>query len=190
MLFFCMTMAVPLSGPDGATLDRCISNIAHGDREALAILYHETRSAVYGFALSILKNRHDAEDVLQDVYLQVWHGAEGYRSQGKPLAWLITITRNLALSRLRDHGKTVTLSPEDWHTQFADIPAVTAEDRMTLEAMLSTLSDEERQIVTLHALTGLKHREIAAMLTIPLPTVLSKYNRALKKLRLALKEVQ
>ena len=64
----------------------------------------------------------------------------------------------------------------------------TFEDRMMLEAVLSALSDEERQIVTLHALTGLRHREIAALLGLPLPTVLSKYSRALKKLQLAWKE--
>ena len=62
------------------------------------------------------------------------------------------------------------------------------EDRMMLEAVLSALSDEERQIVTLHALTGLRHREIAALLGLPLPTVLSKSSRALKKLQLAWKE--
>lgn len=59
---------------------------------------------------------------------------------------------------------------------------------MMLEALLSVLEDQEREIVTLHALTGLKHREIAALLGLPLPTVLSKYSRALKKLRLAWKE--
>ena len=59
---------------------------------------------------------------------------------------------------------------------------------MTLEALLSALGDEERQIVTLHALTGLKHREIAELLGLPLATVLSKYSRALKKLQLAWKE--
>lgn len=59
---------------------------------------------------------------------------------------------------------------------------------MTLLALLEALGDQERQIVTLHALAGLKHREIAAMLALPLPTVLSKYSRALKKLQLAWKE--
>ena len=57
-----------------------------------------------------------------------------------------------------------------------------------LQSLLSQLSDEERQIVTLHALTGCKHREIAAVLNIPLSTVLSKYRRALRKLEKALEE--
>lgn len=103
-------------------------------------------------------------------------------------AWVLTITRNLAISRLREHGRTEPLVQEDWQDRLADNPAVTHEDRMMLEAVLSALSDEERQIVTLHALTGLRHREIAALLGLPLPTVLSKYSRALKKLQLAWKE--
>lgn len=188
-MLFCF-LTIPASPPeaDSAALDLCLSRISAGDQSALAELYDRTRSAIYGFALSLLKNVHDAEDVLQEVYLQVWQAAGRYRSFRKPMAWLLTITRNLAMSRIRDQGKTVTLSPEDWHMQFADTPAVTTEDRLVLESMLAFLTDEERQIVTLHALTGLKHREIAALLELPLPTVLSKYNRALKKLRLVLKE--
>lgn len=186
-MMFCMTMEVPASGA-GAALDTCISRIAGGDKEALAQLYAQTRSAVYGFALSILKAPHDAEDVLQDAYLQVWNGAAGYRAHGKAMAWLMTIVRNLAMDHLRRQKRTEPLAWEDWENCFADDPAVSPEDRMALAALLGSLSDEERQIVTLHALTGLKHREISALLGLPLPTVLSKYNRALKKLRLAWKE--
>ena len=167
-MIFCMTVAEPDPDADAA-LEDCIARIAGGDKDALADLYSRTRPAVYGFALSIVKNAHDAEDILHDACLQVWNAAGGYRRQGKPMAWVLTITRNLAISRLREHGRT-------------------DEDRMMLEAVLSALSDEERQIVTLHALTGLRHREIAALLGLPLPTVLSKYSRALKKLQLAWKE--
>lgn len=184
---FCMTVAAPSPGDD-AVLDQCIARIAGGDQEALAVLYSRTRPAVYGFALSILKNPHDAEDVLHDAYLQVWQSAGQYRTQGKPRAWIMTIVRNLSLSRLRQQGRTEPLVQEDWQDRLADNPAVSQEDRMTLLALLEALGDQERQIVTLHALAGLKHREIAAMLALPLPTVLSKYSRALKKLQLAWKE--
>ena len=172
-MIFCMTVAEPDPDADAA-LEDCIARIAGGDKDALADLYSRTRPAVYGFALSIVKNAHDAEDILHDACLQVWNAAGGYRRQGKPMAWVLTITRNLAISRLREHGRTEPLVQEDWQDRLADNPAVT--------------SDEERQIVTLHALTGLRHREIAALLGLPLPTVLSKYSRALKKLQLAWKE--
>ena len=186
-MIFCMSVAEPDPGADAA-LEDCIVRIAGGDQNALADLYGRTRPAVYGFALSIVKNAQDAEDIPHDAYLQGWNPAGGYRAQGKPMAWLLTITRNLAISRLREHGRTEPLVQEDWQDHLADSPAVTHEDRLMLQAMLSALGDEERQIVTLHALTGLRHREIAALLGLPLPTVLSKYSRALKKLQLAWKE--
>ena len=186
---FCMTVAAP-SPQDCAVLDNCIARIAEGDQEALTALYERSRPAVYGFALSILKNTHDAEDVLQDTYLQVWQAAGSYRSHGKAMAWLMTITRHLAYDRLRVRSRTEPLLHEDWQDRFAEIATVTQEDRLTLTALLSALGDQERQIVTLHALTGLKHREIAALLEMPLPTVLSKYSRALKKLQTAWKEAE
>ncbi len=184
---FCMTVAAPSPGDD-AVLDQCIARIAGGDQDALADLYSRTRPAVYGFALSILKNPHDAEDVLHDAYLQVWQAAGQYRTQGKPRAWIMTIVRNLSLSRLRQQGRTEPLAQVVWQDLLDDNPAVSEEVRRTLRALLEALGDQERQIVTLHALAGLKHREIAAMLALPLPTVLSKYSRALKKLQLAWKE--
>lgn len=189
-MILCMwTMPVPAPSPgDDAQLDRCIAGVAAGEREALAELYEKTHRALYGFALSILKNSHDAEDVLQDAYVQVWRGAAGYRGQGKPMAWLLTITRNLSVSRLREAGRTQPLTPEEWERQPYRSDAVTAEDRMALAALMTALGDEERQIITLHVLSGLKHREIGDLLGLPLPTVLSKYHRALKKLRLAWKE--
>lgn len=185
MFVFCTMGPAEPSGGSAQALDRCIASIVQGDREGLAELYRLTHAAVYGFALSIVKNAQDAEDVLQDVYLRVWQSAGGYRSQGKPVAWLLTIARNLALSRVRERERTVSISPEEWQTRA---PAVTQEDRLALEALLETLSDQERQVVALHAVAGLKHREIARLLSLPLSTVLSRYHRALKKLKLVLKE--
>jgi len=167
-------------------LDKYIYRIAEGDKSYLGSLYEATKSAIYGFALSLIKNPVDAEDILQDVYVHIYNGAKTYKSKGKPMAWMLTITRNLAFMKIRDQGKTTLLSPED--ISFVDQPAVTDEDRMVLQAMLNDLNDEERQIVVLHSLTGLKHREIADLLKMPLSTVLSKYNRAIKKLRNILEE--
>lgn len=180
---FCMTVEMRQSG-NGTFLDDCIHKMADGDKEALKVFYEKTRPAVYGFALSILKNAHDAEDVLQDTYLQVWQAAENYRVCGKAMAWLMTITRNLSYDHLQARSRTQLLSEEDWKNQFADASSVTKEDRMILDSLLEQLGEQERQIVVLHALTGLKHREIASMMSLPLPTVLSKYNRAIKKLQL------
>ena len=166
-----------------AKLEGLMAGLAAGDRESLAQLYHRTRAAVYGLALSILGSGHDAEDVTQDTYVTAWEKCHLYRPQGTPMAWLLTITRNLARMKLRDRGRTQDFGEEQWHAIPAQSPSVTPEDRAVLEAALNILSDQERQIVVLHAAAGLKHREIAKLLELPLPTVLSKYRRALSKLK-------
>ncbi len=168
-------------GPDRALLDRLLSAVAQGDRDALGQLYRLTRGAVYAMALSVLKDPHDAQDVTQDAFVTVWQKAGSYQSQGSPMAWVLTVTRNLARMRLRQSARFGELTDEEWNAIPAQAPNVTAEDRILLQHVLAALSDQERQIVMLHAASGLKHREIAALLELPLSTVLSKYRRALEK---------
>lgn len=178
-----ITLSVDCRTPmDQTGLESLLLDMTRGDQEALAQLYHRTRAAVFGLALSYLKNRHDAEDVTQDTFVRAWENAPSYRPQGKPMAWLLTIARNLSLMKLREKDRTESLPEEDWALPGPD-DALTTEDRTVLSAAMSVLEDEEQRIVLLHAVTGLKHREIAESLSLPLSTVLSKYHRALKKLR-------
>ena len=172
---------------DPAELEELLLRIAGGEQQALEELYRRTRGAVYALALSYLKNAHDAQDVTQDAFVRVWEGAVQYRPQGSPMAWLLTIVRNLARMKLRQGARQAELSEEEWEAIPADSPSVTPEDRELLQTALAGLEDQERQVVLLHAVTGLKHREIAALLEMPLATVLSKYHRALKKLKNKLK---
>ena len=170
-------------GPDRELLDRLLTAAAQGDRDALGQLYHLTRGAVYAMALSVLRDPHDAQDITQDAFVTIWQKAGSYRSQGSPMAWVLTVTRNLARMKLRQSARFGELTDEEWNAIPAQAPNVTAEDRIVLQHALSRLSAQERQIVMLHAASGLKHREIAALLELPLSTVLSKYRRALEKLR-------
>lgn len=102
------------------------------------------------------------------------------------MGWLLTVARNLALMKLRQGRRQVELDEEEWDAIPDDSPSVSPEDRQVLQTALAALGSQERQVVLLHAVTGLKHREIAALLELPLATVLSKYHRALKKLRVQL----
>lgn len=172
---------------DEHLMDALIAGIAVGDKAALCTLYQETKVAVYGFALSILKHSGDAEDVLQDTYVKIWSSAESYKSMGKPMAWILTIAKNLSLGILRERRKTADIPDERWLMLQTEGPAIGTEDRMVLNAAMRVLSDEDRNIVILHAVSGLKHAEIASLLCLPLSTVLSKYSRAKKKLQNALK---
>ncbi len=166
-----------------AKLDRLLADIAGGSQDALATLYHMTSAGVYAYALSILKNSHDAEDVLHDCYLKIWSGAASYQSAGKPMAWILTIAKNLSLQTLRRQSKHTQLSQEDWHGYMEDTAELTTDDKVVLRQCMEKLADDERQIVVLHAVSGFKHREIAQLLDLALPTVLSKYHRAIKKLK-------
>ena len=162
--------------------------IAQGDMEAFRSLYELTDKAVYGFALSILKNQHDAEDVMQDTYLRIRAAAHLYQPTGKPMAWIFTIVRNMALMKLRSK-KRITYTEYDILENDINFSRImNNEDRLVLEAALRVLGEEERKIVILHAITGLRHREIADIMEMALATVLSKYNRALKKMRKYLEE--
>ena len=164
-------------------LQQSLLRVAGGDRDALAELYRRTRPAVYGLALSYLRNAHDAQDLTQDVYVQVWDCAEQYRPTGSPMGWLLAVCRSLCLMRLRREERHAALSEEEWDAIPARECGLDADERALLQGALASLGEEERRIVLLHAVTGMKHREIAALLELPLPTVLSKYHRALKKMR-------
>lgn len=186
MLMLLATMTEPDRAQERRELDGLLSGVAAGDREAFAQLYRRTRTAVYGLALSYVKNAHDAQDLAQDAFVRIWDSAHQYRPGSSPMGWMLTITRNLALMKLRQAPRQTGLEPEEWDAIPEDSPAVSPEDRQLLQQALGTLGSEERQVVLLHATAGLKHREIAALLQLPLPTVLSKYRRALKKLKVQL----
>lgn len=171
---------------DAYELEALLARIAKEDKEALGELYERTKAAVYGFAISLSHSPADAEDVLQDTYIAVYSAAAGYVPRGKPMAWIMTIAKNLARMRLRAVRKQLDLDEEDWGRYLTSSPNVSPDERMLLQVAMKVLSDEQHQIVMLHAVAGMKHREIARMLDMPTATVLSKYSRAIKKLRIAM----
>lgn len=169
--------------PDSGVDDSLLTQTGRGDGAAFSTLYRLTKNAVYAYAMSILRNPDDAEDAMQDTYLKIRAAAYLYEPQGKPMAWILTITRNVCLMRLRQQKHTCACTQE----QMAREPDLNriedTEDRVVLRAALQVLSEEESQIIILHAVTGMRHREIGELLQLPLSTVLSKYHRGLKKLK-------
>ncbi len=161
--------------------DRLLCQVATGDMEAFQALYESTRKSVYAFALSLTHNTHDAEDILQETYLKIFHAAPHYIPKGKPMAWIFTITRRLAMDKHRAAGRTTPLEDTGDTPDLSTIEQT--EQRLLLETLFKVLSPEEEQIVVLHITGGLKHREIAALLEKPLGTVLARYNRAIKKMK-------
>ena len=192
MLFFCVLSTIQNENQARQTRteeDALLVRVGQGDRQAREALYRLTSRAVYGCLLSIVKNPHDAEELMQDTYLQLVSSAGSYRPQGKPRGFILAVARNLGLMRLREERRFPAAGEEETETLPADgNEAGRAEDRLVLECAMRVLGDEERQVVMLHAVAGLKHRETAALMGLPLSTVLSRYHRALGKLQKALME--
>ena len=174
-----------LIGAD-AHLESLLQEISHGSTTALEKLYNLTDRAVYAFALSIVRNSYDAEDVLQECYIRVFRSAAFYHNDGKPMAWILTIAKNLCKDMLRRNQNVADLADEAWLNIAA--PNTSNDDRLILSACMQELDEKERQIVVLHAVAGFKHREIAEFMNLSLTGVLTKYHRAIKKMKRRVQE--
>ena len=168
-----------------AQVESLLLKLASGNAGVMEQLYDEIKTDVYAFALAKIGNCADADDIVQDTFVQIFKNSTKYTPQGKPMAWIITIAKNLCFMKLRERKKKAETEDEDFfiNAQYNADSALTPEDAFILNECMNELSDEERQIVVLHVVSGFKHREIAAFLDMALPTVLSKYHRALKKLK-------
>ena len=93
--------------------EELLKQVGTVDEDAFRQLYHNTDRTVYSFILSILKNPQDAEEVMQETYLKIWTSAASYHSQGKPLAWIFTIARNLCYMRFRDQKRQADMGLDD-----------------------------------------------------------------------------
>ena len=166
------------------SLEAWLSRMGDGEQSALGEVYRLTRAAVFGYALSLLKNAHDAEDVMQECYLKLCAEPTAYRAQGKPMAYLLRMVRNLCLDRLRSRQRRGEAALEDAPAYPA--AGLSPEDRLAVRSCLEGLGEGEQQAVLLHVLGGFRFREIASFSGEPLSTVLSRYRRAMKKLRVLL----
>jgi RNA polymerase sigma-70 factor (ECF subfamily) len=138
----------------------------------------------------MLGMRSDAEDLLQEVFLQVWRQAQSYSPErGSPEAWLITMTRSRAIDKLRARRRrdTSTVTVEEPVRPQGGEPAEsstqTLEARLTLEGVLAKLPESQRTVLELAYFDGLTQSEIAAHLSQPLGTVKTRMRAGLERLR-------
>ena len=161
--------------------ENLIISISKGDTKALETLYELIKTDVYAYSLSKLRNKADAEDVTEDTFVKIYKYSSYYNSCGKPLAWVFTIASNLIKRHYEVSSRSVGLEVVENKsgTSFEDAVCNNA----FLQQVLSLLTQEESEIISLRLVSGLKHREIAKLINKPLSYVLSKYNRAVKKLK-------
>lgn len=174
--------------PDDPT--HLIQQIASGDREAFSRFYDRYAPLVFTFAVRLLRVRPEAEDLLQEVFLQAWRQAGSYRqARGSPEAWITTITRSRAIDKLRsirrrDRGLSPTEEPAG--TEGAGkvaSGAMEAEARVTVQGALARLPAAQRTVLELAYFDGLTQSEIAARLGEPLGTVKTRMRAGLERLR-------
>ena len=171
-----------------AWVEKLIARMSRGEVSAMGDLYELIGTDVYAFALSKMASREDSEDITHDTFVQIWKNASRYTPMGKPLAWVFTIEINLIRKQINRNRKSVPFDEAiETEIDSEDFTENMISDDF-LRHMLNCLSEEEREIISLHIVSGLKHREISKLLDKPLSTVLSKYSRAIKKLQNYAKE--
>ena len=163
--------------------------IARGDEASLARLYDQYRVILFGLLVRILNSREEAEDVLQEVFLQVWRRAGDYDEQrGKPFTWLVTLTRSRAIDRLRvlsARQRLATAAAQDQPAEASDAlkETVRSEQKDIVRQALAELPEEQRRTLLLAYFEGLTQTEIATKLNAPLGTVNTRMRSAMTKLR-------
>lgn len=174
-----------------------LRRMGEGDGQALGRLYDRHGRAAYSLALRILREQRDAEEVVQDVFVQAWRQSARYdTARGPVVAWVLMLTRSRAIDRLRMRRGLPAL-PGDAHEALRDLPdagasadllVVTAEQAAAVRAALDLLPHEQRAPIELAFYEGLTHVEVAARLEQPLGTIKTRIRLGLLRLRAAIEE--
>ncbi len=164
-------------------LEDLIQKISLGDKDSLGKLYDITSRDVFGYSFSLVCNKAVAEDIMQEVYMNIFNQAGSYKPRGKPMAWILRITRNMSYNILKKQKRELFYTDNQFDDQkensFDDSEII---DKLIINEMINKLSAKERQIITLHLLSGISQVDIAKITGIPLPTVKWRYKSSLKKL--------
>jgi RNA polymerase sigma-70 factor (ECF subfamily) len=176
---------------------RCyVRAVAGGDASALASLYDETCSLVYGIALRVLRNEADAEEVTSDVYSQVWRSAATFDvARGSVNAWLTMLARSRSIDRLRVRARARLEEPLDATVNLAasgetpESASWLGERRAQVRTALKCLSPEQREAIELAYFSGLTQVQLAERLKQPLGTIKTRIRLGMIKLRERLQHV-
>lgn len=170
-----------------------LRRIGQGDRESFEQFYDRFSSILFSMAHRVLNGQEGAEDVLQDVFIQIWEKAPLYDpARGRPITWAVTLTRNKAIDRLRSMQRRSRLQENvqresETHAQFDDRSSFDAlasgETGKLVREAIQTLSKNQREVIELAFFSSLTQTEIAERLNEPLGTIKARIRRGMLKLR-------
>ncbi|HKZ10928.1 MAG TPA: sigma-70 family RNA polymerase sigma factor [Rhodanobacteraceae bacterium] len=180
---------------DAAELTDLMRACAGGDRGAFATLYRRTSDKLFGVCLRMLRERGEAEDALQELYVKVWHRAARFDpARATAMTWLLSLARNQCIDQLRRHreaplddamaGRIVDPDPGPVRSSEA------SQQRQRLDRCLGTLAEQQRQAVCAAFFTGATYIQLADRLGVPLATLKSWIRRSLMRLRTCLEETE
>ena len=170
---------------DSTTAAHLIQRVANQDREAFSQLYERFSTLVFTLAMRMLRTRSEAEDLLQEVFVQVWRRAQSYSAERcSPEAWIINIARSRAIDKIRSirrMGRSFVLADAPGRGQSGEaIESWTAESEgpMTMNSALANLPDTQRKVLELAYLDGMTQTELAERLSEPLGTIKARIRAA------------
>ena len=179
-----------LVNTESAAAVHLIRQVANQDRDAFSQLYDRCSSLVFSLAMRMLKVRSDAEDLLQEVFVQVWRQASNYSAErGSPEAWIINIARSRAIDKIRSirrMEKSFVLTDDPSRAESSnniESSAAESETRLSMNAALANLPETQRRVLELAYFDGLTQTEIAQRLAEPLGTVKTRMRSGIQRLR-------
>jgi RNA polymerase sigma-70 factor (ECF subfamily) len=171
-------------------LAQLVSRIAKGDHDAFLALYDQTSPKIYGLALKMMGDPSLAEEVVQEAFMNLWRRGRTFQpGRGSFMSWMLTVTRNVALDRLRRSTRRPQLAdPPDadvgWEPFLEDPGSQSDEARWgTLYFAVLDLPEEQQAVITCAYYQGMSHSQIADYLGVPLGTVKTRLRLAMEKLR-------
>ena len=176
---------------------RLLTGIAEGDPHALAALYRRRGSLIYSLLVQMLVNEMEAQEVLQDTFVQVWRHAHKYdQGRSSPMAWMIMIAHGLGLDRLRSRSRrNATHAAFEREVASLEVEAINGARQVERDELaaacataLNSLPEDQGHALQLAFLRGWTHEEIACAVGEPLGTIKSRIRRGLLSLRKALKD--
>ena len=163
-------------------LNGLIRRLQNGEMDVFDAVYHETKSLVYYTILTILKDKSLSEDIMQDAYLKALEKIHTFKPKYSFKSWIVMIARNLSINTYNRRKRELSYDPNEDEYIFGSSES-NSEKEMIMQEIIETLKPDEREIVILHVVGDLKHREIAAIVGKPLGTVTWIYNQAISKLK-------
>lgn len=166
--------------------DQLMLEVANEKEEAFDTLCNRTYKVIYNYIFSIIRNHTIAEDLLHNTYISIKKYIKEYKPNDKPMAWIFTIARNNTYNYMRKQKSEIPIEL----VEETSIPSKEEEiiENFVLKKLLKGLNERERSIILLNVVSGYKFREISNIIQIPLGTVLSCYNRGMKKLKKEVRE--